>query len=214
MTPSSGNVFTDLCIPDAAELDTKVRRAVLINRLIKKRRLSLARAAERLQVSHRKASSLKKYKLDEFSAEQLKGFLRALRGDANNRLVALMHKPPHPGEVLMDTVLRPDGGVTVAAFAQHLRIPRRALSRVVNGKAAVSAELAIRLASALRGSAESWLRLQMTHDLWHAQKARLPEIRPLERRRSAKDVGTLAEFFADSPLRSSGLKVKRTKGRG
>ena len=211
MTPSSRNVFTDLRIPDAAELDTKVRRAVVINRLIKKRRLSRAKAAARLQVSDRK---LKKYKLDDFSVQQLRGFLRALRGDANHRLAALMHKPPHPGEVLMDTVLRPDGGITLAAFARHLRVPRSALSRVVNRKAAVSAELAIRLAAALRGSAESWLRMQMTHDLWHAQKTRLPKIRPLERRRSWKNVGTLAKFFAGSPLRSSGLKAKRTKGRG
>jgi addiction module HigA family antidote len=94
---------------------------------------------------------------------------------------------------------RPDRGITVAAFAQHLRVPRSALSRVVNGKPAVSAELAIRLAAALRGSAESWLRMQMTHDLWRAQKTRLPKIRPVERGRSSKDVGTLAKFFADSP---------------
>jgi hypothetical protein len=60
-------------------------------------------------------------------------------------------------------------------------------------------------------SAESWLRMQMTHDLWRAQKTRLPKIRPLERGRSSKDVGTLAKFFADSPLRPSGLKVKRAR---
>jgi addiction module HigA family antidote len=96
----------------------------------------------------------------------------------------------------MGTVLRPDVGITVAAFAQHLRVPLSALSRVVNGKAAVSAELAIRLAAALRGSAESWLTMQMTHDLRHARKTRLPKIRPLERGRSSKDVGTLAKFFA------------------
>ena len=78
MTPSSGNVFTDLRIPEAAELDTKVRRAVVINRLIKKQRLSHAKAAARLQVSQRRLSSLKKYKLDDFSVEQLKGYLRAL----------------------------------------------------------------------------------------------------------------------------------------
>jgi addiction module HigA family antidote len=181
--------------------------------LIKKRRLSSAKAAARLQVSEGTLSSLKKYKLDDFSAEQLKGFLRALRGDANHRLAALMHKPPHPGEVLMDTVLRPDGGITVEAFAQHLHVTRRALSRVINGKAAVSADLAIRLAAALRGSAESWLRMQMTYDLWHAQKTRLPRIKPLEQGRSSKDGGqTLAKFFADSPLRSSGLKVTRKWG--
>ena len=94
--------------------------------------------------------------------------------------MAQMHKPPHPGEVLKDTVLRCDGGITVTEFAKRLGVSRVALSRVVNGKAAVSAELAIRLAAALRGSAESWLRMQLTYDLWHAQKKRRPKIKPLD----------------------------------
>lgn len=94
--------------------------------------------------------------------------------------MAQMHNPPHPGEVLKDTVLRADGGITVTEFAKRLGVSRVALSRVVNGKAAVSAELAIRLAAALRGSAESWLRMQLSYDLWHAQKKRRPKIEPLE----------------------------------
>ena len=71
--------------------------------------------------------------------------------------MARMHNPPHPGEVLQDTVLR---AMTVTEFAKRLEVSRVALSRVVNGRAAVSAELAIRLAAALGGSAESWLRMQ------------------------------------------------------
>jgi addiction module HigA family antidote len=55
-----------------------------------------------------------------------------------------------------------------------------ALSRVVNGKAAVSAELAIRLAAALRGSAESWLGMQLTYELSQSQKKRPPKIEPLD----------------------------------
>lgn len=90
-----------------------------------------------------------------------------------------MHNPPHPGEVLQDTVLRADGGLTVTAFARRLGVSRVALSRVVNGRAAVSAELAIRLAAALGGSAESWLAMQAAYDLWHAQKRRRPKIRRL-----------------------------------
>ena len=77
--------------------------------------------------------------------------------------MAQMNNPPHPGEVLQDTVLRKDGGITVTEFAKRLGVSRVALSRMVNGKAAVSAELAIRLAAALRGSAESWLRVQVTY---------------------------------------------------
>jgi antitoxin HigA-1 len=96
--------------------------------------------------------------------------------------MARMHNPPHPGEILQDTVLREDGGITVTEFAKRLGVSRVALSRVINGKAAVSAELAIRLAAALRGSAESWLRMQLMYDLWHAQKKRRPKIEPINAR--------------------------------
>ena len=90
-----------------------------------------------------------------------------------------MHNPPHPGEVLADTVLRNDGGISVTEFAKRLGVSRVALSRVVNGRAAVSAELAIRLAAALGGSAESWLNMQVAYDLWHAEKRRRPKIERL-----------------------------------
>lgn len=53
-------------------------------------------------------------------------------------IVARVHNPPHPGEVLVDTVLRRDGGISVAGFAKRLGISRVALSRVVNGRAAMS----------------------------------------------------------------------------
>jgi antitoxin HigA-1 len=62
-----------------------------------------------------------------------------------------MHNPPHPGEILQDTVLRSDGGMTVTAFSKRLGVSRVALSRVVNGRAAISAELAIRLRQLLEG---------------------------------------------------------------
>ena len=93
--------------------------------------------------------------------------------------MARMHNPPHPGEVLQDTVLGPDSELSVTEFAKCLGVSRVALSRVINGRAAVSAELAIRLAAALGGSAESWLRMQVSHDLWRAEKKRRPKITPL-----------------------------------
>lgn len=99
--------------------------------------------------------------------------------------MARMYNPPHPGEVLADTVLRKDGGISVTDFAKRLGVSRVALSRVVNGRAAVSAELAIRLAAALGGSAESWLNMQVAYDLWHAEKRRRPKI---ERLREAEVV--------------------------
>ena len=67
-----------------------------------------------------------------------------------------MYNPPHPGAVLADTVLRKDGGITVTEFAKRLRVSRVVLSRVANGRTAVSAALAIRLAAALGGIAAQY----------------------------------------------------------
>ncbi len=78
--------------------------------------------------------------------------------------------PPHPGEVLRDGVFA-DTGITVTAFAQRLGVTRVALSRVLNAKAAISADMAVRLAKALGGSAASWLHMQANYDLWHAERA-------------------------------------------
>jgi antitoxin HigA-1 len=88
-----------------------------------------------------------------------------------------MHNPPHPGEVLQDTVLE---RISVSEFARKLGVSRVALSRVANGRAAVSADMALRLAAALGGSAESWLQMQASYDLWHAAKKRRAKIQPLK----------------------------------
>jgi addiction module HigA family antidote len=90
-----------------------------------------------------------------------------------------MHNPPHPGEVLQDTVLGA-GGITVTEFAKRLGVSRVALSRVANGRAAISADMALRLAAALGGSAESWLNMQAAYDLWHAQKKGRIKVQPIK----------------------------------
>jgi addiction module HigA family antidote len=90
-----------------------------------------------------------------------------------------MHNPPHPGEVLQGTVLG-EGRISVSEFARKLGVSRVALSRVVNGRAAVSADMALRLAAALGGSAESWLQMQAAYDLWQAAKKRRPKVMPLK----------------------------------
>jgi addiction module HigA family antidote len=94
-----------------------------------------------------------------------------------------MHNPPHPGEVLKDGVI--DAGVSVTEFAERLGVNRVTLSRLLNGQAGVSAEMAVRLAKALGGSAESWLHMQASYDLWHAErsaklKRAVAKIEPLE----------------------------------
>ena len=90
-----------------------------------------------------------------------------------------MHNPPHPGEVLQDTVLA-KGRISVTEFARRLRVSRVALSRVANGRAAVSVDMALRLAAALGGSAESWLQMQSAYDLWQASKKRRPKVEPIK----------------------------------
>ncbi len=88
---SSGNVFADLGLLDAAELDTKVRLAVAINRQIKSRRLTQTAAARMLSINQPKISALKHYQLDGFSVERLMMFLTALGSDI------VIQIRPHPG---------------------------------------------------------------------------------------------------------------------
>jgi addiction module HigA family antidote len=82
-----------------------------------------------------------------------------------------MHNPPHPGEVLGTLCLEPLN-LTVTGAAQSLGVSRKALSSILNGRAGVSPEMAIRLSIAFNTSAESWLNQQLQYDLWHAEKNR------------------------------------------
>ena len=86
-----------------------------------------------------------------------------------------MFNPPHPGEILADTVLG-EGGINVTEFAKRLRMTRTAVSRVVNGRAAVNTDMAIRLEDALGTSAETWLAMQAAYDLWQAKKNKRKKI--------------------------------------
>lgn len=83
----------------------------------------------------------------------------------------LMHNPPHPGEVLRELCLEPLD-LTVTAAAEALGVSRKTLSAVLNGKAGISPEMAIRLSIAFDTSAESWLNQQSQYELWHAEQFR------------------------------------------
>jgi addiction module HigA family antidote len=91
-----------------------------------------------------------------------------------------MHNPPHPGEILKEDVL-PELALTVTEAAAQLGVTRAALSRVLNGRAAISADMALRLADWLGNGPEIWLRMQSAHDLWRASKNRRPRVRPAAR---------------------------------
>jgi addiction module HigA family antidote len=85
-----------------------------------------------------------------------------------------MHNPPHPGEILREDVL-PALGLTVTDAARQLGVTRAALSRVLNARAAVSPEMAIRIENWLGvengGRADVWLAEQASYDLWQARKS-------------------------------------------
>jgi predicted XRE-type DNA-binding protein len=79
--PSSGNVFADMGLPDAAELDTKARLGAAIHRIVERRRLTQAEVAVALEINQPKVSALLHYKLEGFSVERLMRFLVALGQD-------------------------------------------------------------------------------------------------------------------------------------
>lgn len=90
-----------------------------------------------------------------------------------------MHNPPHPGETLRDDVL-PALGIGITEAARQLGVTRVALSRVFNGRATISPDMALRLEAWLgaeRGSrAELWLGQQMAYDVWQARQKLQPAI--------------------------------------
>jgi addiction module HigA family antidote len=87
-----------------------------------------------------------------------------------------MHNPPHPGRVLREYL----GEMAVSRAAQHLRVTRVTLSRVLNGKAGISANMALRLAAALGTSPDLWMNMQTQYDLWRAMRGRQPGVRRFE----------------------------------
>ena len=86
-----------------------------------------------------------------------------------------MFDPPHPGSVLKDYL----GSVSVTAAAAHLGVTRATLSRILNGAAGISAEMALRLSDALGTSPELWLGMQSNYDLWQASKKGHQRLKPL-----------------------------------
>jgi addiction module HigA family antidote len=84
-----------------------------------------------------------------------------------------MHNPAHPGEVLRE-YLPEEMSVTEAA--ERLGVTRQTLSALLNGRAGVSAEMALRLEAALGTSAEMWVEMQAGYDLWVARKAGTPKV--------------------------------------
>ena len=81
-----------------------------------------------------------------------------------------MHKPAHPGEILKELVIE-SLELTITDASEHLNVSRKTLSKVLNGRGAITPEMALRLELVFKKpSADHWLRLQNAYDLWLSRK--------------------------------------------
>jgi addiction module HigA family antidote len=78
-------------------------------------------------------------------------------------------RPTHPGEVLLEDVIKPLG-ITITEAAKDMGVSRKTLSEIVNGRCAVSPEIAVRIGKATSTSPEGWLAMQSKLDLWKAMQ--------------------------------------------
>ncbi|TPL82446.1 HigA family addiction module antitoxin [Mesorhizobium sp. B2-3-12] len=92
----------------------------------------------------------------------------------------MMKNPPHPGELLREDVLAPLE-LSVKDAAERLGMSRVALSRVLNGRAAISPNLAVRLEMAGVSTARAWLSMQTNYDLAQAMRHEQPAVRTLRK---------------------------------
>lgn len=88
-----------------------------------------------------------------------------------------LHNPPHPGLSIRRDCLDVLG-LTVTDSAKILGITRHMLSRILNGQAGISPEMAVRLEKAFGGTAQSWLALQQAYDLAQVERGKI-KVRPV-----------------------------------
>jgi addiction module HigA family antidote len=95
-------------------------------------------------------------------------FLHQLRGKDKGRWSVRVN-PPHPGEIIRELCIEPlDLSITEAA--EGLGVSRKTLSAILNGRAGISPEMALRLSMAFNTTPESWLNQQSQYDLWQAKQ--------------------------------------------
>lgn len=85
--------------------------------------------------------------------------------------MATMHNPAHPGEVIKAFCLEPKS-ISVADAAERLGVSRKTLYKIINGKGAVTPEMALRLELVFGSTAQTWLNMQTSYDLWQLKDKR------------------------------------------
>lgn len=81
----------------------------------------------------------------------------------------MMHNPPHIGEILRELYLEPLG-ISVTEAANHLGVTRQAMSRLINEKSGISADMALRLVKAFNTTPDYWMNMEKQYELWQAQQ--------------------------------------------
>jgi len=89
-----------------------------------------------------------------------------------------MHSPAHPGEILKEMYIAPLG-VTVTKVADALGVTRKHVSAIVNGRAPVTPDMAVRLAGVFGTEPEIWVNLQAQYDLWLVRQQVKPKVKSL-----------------------------------
>ena len=77
-------------------------------------------------------------------------------------------EPTHPGKIIREDYLKPLA-ITISEFASVLGVSRKTLSKILNGRGAITPDMALRLSRAFNTTADFWLNLQKNHDLWQAE---------------------------------------------
>lgn len=90
-------------------------------------------------------------------------------------MTSMMHNPAHPGEVLKEWL----GDISVTEAAEKLGITRVSLSKIINGRAGISADMALRLADSLGTDPEFWIGLQTQFELWQCHQQPRPVVQKM-----------------------------------
>lgn len=91
-----------------------------------------------------------------------------------------MYNPPHPGEIIREFCIEPLH-INVTEAARALGVTRKTFSAILNGRAGISPEMALRLSKVFGRTPEGWLRLQLQYDLWNtSQSVDIGDLRPIK----------------------------------